>query len=497
MKELASYKVESEGVPGDVAIIQSEEDYINHYELRHTRIKQATKIILDYLKRKIVEAVNISITEVLDPREADAVKQRLFKATRALVKQELAGLSPDEEDILVGRLIQDMIGLGELELLLADANLEEIVVNSSREPAYVYHKQFGWLKTNVTIPTEEQIHNYASIIGRRVGRQITNLTPLMDATLLSGSRVNATLFPISSKGHGLTIRKFRAEPWTIIDFINNHTLNLDVSALIWLAVQYELNTLISGGTASGKTSFLNSILVFTPPNQRIVSIEDTRELVLPSFLHWTPMVTRLPNPEGKGEVSMLDLMVNSLRMRPDRIVVGEIRRQREAEVLFEAMHTGHSVYATLHADTAAQVRHRLINPPIALPEDVLEALHLVIIQYRQRRTGIRRTFEVAEVVPEEDKVNMNLLYSWDPRNDELQKVDDSSRLFRELTMHTGLTRKEIESDLKEKQNILRYMLKQEIHDVTSVGRVVAWYYRDPQKVLKVVSKNEDKSVLLK
>ena len=497
MKQLASYKLESEGVPAEVAIIENEDDYINTYELRHTRIKQATKIILDYLKRKIVEAINISITEVLDPREAESVKQRLIKSTRALVEQELSGLSEEEENIIVGRLIQDMIGLGEMELILSDANLEEIVVNSSKEPVFVYHKQFGWLKTNLTIATEEQIHNYASIIGRRVGRQITNLTPLMDATLLSGNRVNATLFPISSKGHGLTIRKFRAEPWTIIDFINNKTMNLDIASLIWLAVQYELNTLISGGTSSGKTSFLNAILVFTPPNQRLVSIEDTRELVLPQFLHWTPLLTRLPNPEGKGEVSMLDLMVNSLRMRPDRIVVGEIRRQREAEVLFEAMHTGHSVYATLHADNAAQVRSRLINPPIAIPEDVLEALHLVVVQYRQRRTGIRRTFEGAEVVPQENKVAMDVLYSWDPREDELKKVAESSRLFSELTLHTGFTRKEIAKDLTEKQNIIKYMIKQDIRDVNSVGKVVAWYYRDPPRVLNAVNKNQSKELLLK
>src|SRR3989344_8658906 len=366
MKQLASYKLESEGVPAEVAIIENEDDYINTYELRHTRIKQATKIILDYLKRKIVEAINISITEVLDPREAESVKQRLIKSTRALVEQELSGLSEEEENIIVGRLIQDMIGLGEMELILSDANLEEIVVNSSKEPVFVYHKQFGWLKTNLTIDTEEQIHNYASIIGRRVGRQITNLTPLMDATLLSGSRVNATLFPISSKGNGMTIRQFRGEPWTIVDFVQNNTLDAEVAALIWLAVQYEMNTLIAGGTASGKTSFLNSILVFSPPNQRIISIEDTRELVLPDFLHWTPLLTRLPNPEGKGGVDILDLMVNSLRMRPDRIVVGEIRRQREAEVLFEAMHTGHSVYATLHADNASQTKHRLTNPPISI-----------------------------------------------------------------------------------------------------------------------------------
>lgn len=495
MKELASYQVESEGVPAEVVIVENDGDFINTYELRHTRVKQSTRALLDYLKRKIIEAVNIKISEVIDPREAEAVKKRLVDAAQALVKEDLKGLSKEEENILVGRLIQDMMGLGELELILADTNLEEIVINSSKEPVFVYHKQFGWLKTNVTIHTEEQIHNYAALIGRRVGKQITNLTPLMDATLLNGSRVNATIFPISAKGNGMTIRKFRADPWTIIDLIQNKTLDFEVASLIWLGVQYELNTLIAGGTASGKTSFLNAILVFSPPNQRIISIEDTRELVLPDFLHWTPLVTRLPNPEGKGGVDMLDLMVNSLRMRPDRIVVGEIRRQREAEVLFEAMHTGHSVYATLHADNSTQVKNRLINPPISIPEEVLGALHLVIVQYRQRRTGQRRTFEVAEVVPEDEKTNINVLYSWDPREDRLQKVEESARLWSELGMHTGFTPKEITEDIAEKQEILKYMAKQGIHNVNSVGRVVAAYYRTPDKILDFARKNADNKML--
>ncbi|MFH0922778.1 MAG: type II/IV secretion system ATPase subunit [Candidatus Micrarchaeota archaeon] len=497
MKELARYTVQSEGVPADIVITQDERNFINTYELQHTRVKEATKIILDYLKEKIIEAVNIKISEVLDPREAENVKQRLIKEAHSLVQKELSGVSKEEEDILVGRLAQEMLGLGELELLLADENLEEIVINSSHEPVYVYHKQFGWLKTNLVIATEEQIHNYASVIGRRVGRQITNLNPLMDAHLLSGNRVNATLFPISTKGNGITIRKFRADPWTIIDLLDNNTLIPEIAALLWLGVQYELNILISGGTASGKTSFLNSILVFTPPNQRVVSIEDTRELVLPDFLHWTPLVTRQPNPEGRGGVEMLDLMVNSLRMRPDRIVVGEIRRQREAEVLFEAMHTGHSVYSTLHADQAQQVRGRLISPPISLPEEMLSALHLVVIQYRQRRTGIRRTFEVAEVRPEGNKVSINDMYYWNARTDKLENTGESLRVYNELSLHTGMTINEINADLKEKQEMLKYMMKNKIRQVNDVGKVVACYYRDRERTNKLVERNANKNELLK
>ena len=316
MKTLESYTVVNESVPAEIAIIEEDKDYVNHYELRHTKIKDATSVALNYLKEKIIESIQIKISEILDPREAENIKERLITRAHALVQQELSGLSKEEENVIVGRLVQDMVGLGEIEFLLSDENLEEIVVNSSREPVWVYHKKYGWLKTNIFIPTEEQIHNYASIIGRRIGKQVTNLNPLMDAHLLSGHRVNSTLFPISTKGNSITIRKFAKDPWTIIRLMENNTINSELAAMVWLGVQYEMNILIAGGTASGKTSFLNSILAFTPPNQRLISIEDTRELQLPDFLHWTPMVTRQPNPEGKGEVTMLDLIVNSLRMRP-------------------------------------------------------------------------------------------------------------------------------------------------------------------------------------
>ena len=149
-----------------------------------------------------------------------------------------------------------------------------------------------------------------------------------------------------------------------------------------MAVQNELSIIITGGTASGKTSMLNVVANFFPPNQRILSLEDTRELILPSALHWVPLETRLPNPEGKGGIAMLDLIVNSLRMRPDRIVLGEMRKHEEAMVLFEAMHTGHSVYATFHANNAEETINRLTNPPIDVPKILLPAISMNIVMYR-------------------------------------------------------------------------------------------------------------------
>ena len=191
---------------------------------------------------------------------------------------------------------------------------------------------------------------------------------------------------------------------------------------MWLAIQNELSILVAGGTGSGKTSMLNVVSNFFPPNQRIISIEDTRELILPNNLHWVPLETRLPNPEGKGEITMLDLLVNRLRMRPDRIIVGEIRRQREAQVVLEAMHTGHSVYATIHANNADEVIVRLTNPPIDIPKPMISSLSLILVQSRNRRTGKRRTLQIAEVTPTGDA---NILMQLNVHDDVLEKINKS------------------------------------------------------------------------
>jgi Flp pilus assembly CpaF family ATPase len=671
MKVLEKYLVESEGVIAEIEITQEEKEFTDKYYLKHVKIKPATEAVLEHLKEKIIESIDIKTSEILDPRENEKVKIKLADRASTLIDEQLPGVSEEEKKILVGKIINDMTGLGDLELVLNDDNLEEVVINSSHEPVKVYHKKHGWLSTNITINSEEQIYNYSSIIARKIGKQVTNLQPMMDAHLLNGSRVNAVLFPISNKGNSLTIRKFSKDPWTIVNLISPEykTITSEVAALIWTSIQYEMSILVGGGTASGKTSFLNAILPFVPANNRIVSIEDsvkgtekiifqkgdsfyektikdlvetqllkdktvledgteialnlseikvfsstkegkieltqptafikhkisknmveiktekttinvtedhsvftmknfltpvkagdlkegdeiciamlttenlslngstqlkiqekakvetskilsvsktfyegnvydltiplyenficnnvvvhnTRELVLPEFMHWVPLVTREPNPEGKGEITMLDLVVNSLRMRPDRIVLGEVRRKEEAEVLFEAMHTGHSVYSTIHADEALQVKNRLLNPPISLPEEVLGALQLIIVQYRQRRTGVRRTYEVAEVTPEENKMNLNVIYKWNARDDRLERVGNFIRLIDELTMHTGMTVNEIEEDINEKKKILDFALQNKMDKVNTIGNLIAEYYKNKNELLDAVNQNK-------
>jgi flagellar protein FlaI len=500
-KVIESYEVESDGVKIKINIVIK--NYIPAYKVIVPEIDVATMALLDDIKEKLIGAVEVSSTEIFDPKLMNELKKELKDDASMLLDEELPQLEEKTKEHFILNLIHDLLGLGEIEFLLDDDQIEEVIVNSVKEPVRVYHKKYGWLETNILMDSEAQISNYANIIARRIGREITTLNPLLDAHLMTKDRANAILSPIATKGNTITIRKFARDPWTAPDFIRNKTASSEVLALIWLCIQYEMNMIISGGTGSGKTSFLNVCMPFIPPNHRIISIEDTRELQLPKFLYWCPLTTRPPNPEGKGEVTMLDLVVNSLRMRPDRIIMGEIRKQREAEVLFEAMHTGHSVYSTLHADTCAQTITRLVNPPISIPESMLDTVHLNVVMFRDRRRGIRRVFEVGEFIeeihPDTRRVsfNPNILYKWDPKIDEIvQTAGENIQLYEKIGTHTGLTPEEIREDIGMKKRILEWLVENSVRGIEEVSKVMNRYYVDTDTVIEVVNGNQSPKKLL-
>lgn len=470
---LDKYTLKVNDVLVDITIKRFSNYPIPIYHIFISNISETTKIILERIRQDFVQKVDFSTIQRFENNDLSRVQTRFKKEIGSLLRKYLGPQDPQTENMLINYLIEENLGFGKVDILLEDTGLEEIVINGHEEPVRVYHRKFGWLETNIIIPTEGRVRHYASMIGRNVGKEITVLNPLMDAHLKSGDRVNATLSPISSRGNTITIRKFSKDPWTIVKFVAANTLSVDGAAFIWLCMQHELSVLVAGGTGSGKTSMLNVLANFFPPSQRIVSIEDTRELVLPEQMHWVPMETRLPNPEGKGGVSMIDLLVNSLRMRPDRILVGEIRRKEEAQVLLEAMHTGHSVYATIHANNAEEVVVRLTNPPINIPKPMLSALSLIVVQNRNRRTGKRRTLQIAEVLPSGDA---NVILQLNARDDILEKLNESKVIYDRLELYTGLSRDQIEKDIAEKKHILQKLLDNDITDISVIGKVMSQYY---------------------
>ncbi len=500
-KTLQAEEFVVDNVPAKARIVKATGEHRLSYDLSFPVFGPYTSVFLEELKESIAEKVPVEISEITDVKKGKNLKKRFFDCALAEIEKYMGTENKKSNDILAGLLLHSMYGLGIIEMLMADNELEEVAINSAKSPVTVYHKDYGWMKTNIVMKNEAEIANFAAQIGRKVGREITNLNPILDAHLASGDRVNASLSPISTLGNTITIRRFARRPWTIIDFIGkSHTMNVEMASLLWLAMQYEMSILIAGGTASGKTSALNSLCAFMPSYHRVISIEDVREIMLPEHLqwNWVPMTTRNPNPEGLGEISMLQLMQASLRMRPDRIILGEIRRQREAEVLFEAMHTGHSVYSTLHANSAQQVLRRLIEPPISLPPLEIEGLDLIVVQYRDRRTNKRRTFEISEIESgtNEGQLNVNTIFKWSPRTDSWETMNPAVKLMGSLNMHTGMTEKDIIQDLEDRAAILKWMIKKDLSDIDSVGSVMTKYYSDPKKVTQAAKQNADPKTVL-
>ena len=485
-KILAEYQLDAHGTPVKIQIVESTSAFVPLYNVTFPGIGDATKLLIMSLRSELTSMVPIDPTRIEDKRYINSLNSRYIDAGNILVDKYVPGTSSDTKRLLTSYILNMMLGLGDLEALIADDTLEEITVNGAKDYIWVFHKTFGWCKTNIRPTNENSIYDQASSIGRRIGREINNLAPLMDAELSDGSRVNATLYPISQTGNTITIRKFAKNPWTMPALVKNGSLSADIASLVWLCIQNEISLLFSGGTASGKTSFLNACSIFFPANRRIISIEETRELQLPNFLQWIAMVSREPNPEGKGEITLYRLMINALRQRPDIVLVGEIRTQKDAETLFEAIHTGHAVYGTVHADNAQDTVVRMTNPPINIPKITMNALGGVVTLFRHRSKGIRRMLEFGEVLNTGD---INVLYKWNIINDRFAQIGEMTKLLDTLTLYGGLTKKDVEESVREKSEILSWMIKNNVLGIEDSGLVVANYYTHRDKVVQIVKDN--------
>jgi len=419
--------------------------------------------ILDTVKEAATRLITITPEEIANISERRAFfKKRILEIIDA--SPEL-GIAPSKIDFYADTIVREMIGYGPLDLLLVDDQLEEIMVIAPNKPVYVFHRRYEMMPTNVVFGRDDDIRGIIDRIARDVGRRIDVKDPLLDARLPDGSRVNATIPPISLEGSTITIRKFRQDPFTVADLIKFGTVNAELAAFMWIAAEgmkaKPANIVVSGGTGSGKTTTLNTLAAFIPEGERIITMEDTAEIKLP-VKHWIRFETRPPGIEGTGEVTMDTLVKNSLRMRPDRVIVGEVRGG-EAFTLFTAMNTGHDgSMGTVHANDARETLVRLTSPPMSVPQLMLAALNLIIVQKRihDRRKGtIRRVTEVAEVTGVlEDNPQLIYLYEWDAATDTIKSTGVPSKYLQELSRYTGMSHTEIQAELKKRQEFIERLV---------------------------------------
>lgn len=416
----------------------------------------------------LIEIATKIVEEKLQEESPLQRKQRFYNKILDIIESTPELKVPiNAREFYAQAVAREMAGFGLIDPLLDDDQLEEVMVVGPNKPVYVFHRKYNMCATNIIFYEDKDIQTLIERIARDIGRHIDVQTPLLDARLADGTRVNATIPPTSLDGSTITIRKFRKDPLTVIDSIEKGTMNYEIAAFLWLAVEgygaKPANILIAGGTASGKTTTLNILSSFAPGNERILTIEDTAELALP-VKHWIRFETRPPGLEGTGEITMNDLVKNALRMRPDRIIVGEIRGE-EGFTLFSAMNTGHDgALGTVHSNSAKETLTRLVSPPINVPIVMLNSLNLIVMQQRinDRRKGlIRRVTEIAEIIPgqEGQMPTVQALYEWDAVDDEIKKTKNKPRYIDTLSKFTG-----IEPATIEKEITIRAKILQEIHD---------------------------------
>lgn len=453
------------------------------------------KIILGELRENLVDLA-ISSGENFQPNESrllNDIKHFLFQ--RLSNNSENTDISNEYLDRLANKLLRDIVGYGEIDPLIQDDNLEEIMINGIDKPVFVYHRQYGMMKTNIQFSDEKELTDLIDSIARQINRRIDQESPILDGRLLDGSRINATIPPVSPDGPSLTIRKFKKDPLTIIDLIKSKTLSIELAAFLWLCIDglgvKSANAIISGGTSSGKTTTLNALASFINPKERIITIEDTLELQIPHE-HVIRMETRPANVENKGELTMNDLVKNALRQRPDRIIVGEVRAD-EAITLFTALNTGHSGFGTLHANDARETITRLTNDPMKVPEIMIQAIDFIIMQnriYTSSGVSYRRISEVAEIVGmEEGVIQLNKIFQWNPETDTIDNVSVSSKTLSQIAALSGKSITELHNEIEKRELVLKHMVKHDIRSVEEVKNVLDLYFKNGDNVLERIILN--------
>ena len=478
---------------------------------------------VSYVRMLFDPVTSSYLYEVLEPRLSTAEKDTLELIRDTLVRTMEGRAALDEENwetylldavdhvILdhaipvdeIGRkriqhfVVRDFLGFGAIDILMRDPLIEDISCDGPGIPIFLFHRQYESIKTNIIFPDDLSLDAFVIRLAQRSGKQISIADPLLDATLPDKSRLQASLSKeITTRGSTFTIRKFRADPLTPPDLVRLGTMSPQLAAFFWFAMEHGTSVLFGGGTASGKTSTLNATCCFIPPQKKIVSIEDTREINL-SHENWIPGLTRsgfgVGEGKGAGTIDMYKLLESALRQRPEYLLVGEVRGA-EALTLFQAMATGHATYSTVHADSVQSAVYRLENPPINVPRIMLQTLGVVAIQVSTRVNNrlVRRVKEVVEIVgidPDTKDLLTNTVFERDPAKDQLVFLGKSHVLER-ISERQNLTPDAIEAKWEQRTRVIEWMVRRGIRKISDVVNVVSAYYSNPEALMERIKQSD-------
>ena len=462
----------------DGALVEELEDHLVDYveDLENADGSQLNR-------GEVLRSILNKVVVVLKPRDLAKARKKATKKPGAklpVTKAQLASLRY--------QLVRDKEGLGVLEPLIQDPYIEDISCSGTGS-MFLEHKIFKSLKTNITFDSTEELDTFVIQISEKIGKPVTYRNPIVDATLPDGSRINLVFGDdVSKRGSNFTIRKFSAEPLSMIQLVEFGGLTYEMAAYLSLAMLHGMNVFISGETASGKTTLMNAVTVFLHPSAKIVSIEDTPELQVP-HPNWIREVIRGKAGDTSGSsVTMFDLLRAALRQRPNEIIIGEIRGE-EGAIAFQAMQTGHSCMATFHAASVEKLIQRLTGHPINIPKTYVDNLNLVVIQSAVRlpngKEG-RRIISINEIVgydSSSDSFSFIEVFRWNPANDtfEFTGYMNSYLLEEVIALKRGIPpqrKREIYTELTRRANILRRLKEQGVTSFDDLFKVISKAYKE-------------------
>jgi flagellar protein FlaI len=403
--------------------------------------------------------------------------------------------------VLLYYLRREFVGLGRTDAVLRDPFLEDISCLGPGVPLFVFHRVFGSLRTNLRYEGELELNRYIFRLAQIAGKHISIYQPILDATLQDGSRINLTLgTEVTRKGSTFSVRKFSQDPVSPIDLLRFGSVSPFQLAYFWTLIEHHRSLLISGGTAAGKTTFLNAICMFIRPEDKIVSIEDTPEIQI-DHQNWIQSIARTGYGMGSsgggasgvsgltgvyqkpaGSVTLFDLLVAALRQRPEYVIVGEVRGV-EAFTLFQAISVGHASLSTIHAGSISELLHRVENEPMNIPRVLFQALDAVAFpaQVTVDRNRVRRVTGVTEILDVDASTNellTNDTFRWEPMTDTFTFLGRSF-VLEEISQRTGKDLDALTAELRRKETYLKLMERHQLSYYRDVSRAIAAYYVDP------------------
>jgi len=472
-----------------VEILREKETLDKRYFLVEASLNEDEQVSLNFILETL-DTMHIDINKI----DNDGEDKYLLKIFEDIVDDYNLKIPDNSKSKILYYLKNKALGLEKIDPVMMDPNIEDISCDGSNTPLFLYHRKYGSLKSNIEFKSEDELSAFVFKLAQKCGKHISIAEPMLDATMPDGSRIQMTLSTeVSAKGSTFTIRKFREDPFSPPDLIEFNTMSAEMVAYLWLAVEHGVNTLIAGGTASGKTTALNAISLFIPRESKIVTIEETREINLP-HPNWIPGVARsgfgeVVADKMVGEIDLYDLMKAALRQRPEYILVGEIRG-KEAYVLFQAMATGHATYSTVHADSAQSLIHRLEGKPINIPRVMLQSLdvvtlHIITRVKNKRARRCKQIIEIIDIDPTTKEILTNEVFRWDPVEDGFI-YSGKSYVLESIRAEKDMSREDMTVELKNRTNIVDWMNKNNIREFRKVATIVSQYIENPSEVIKKI-----------